>query len=269
MPVVVVRGDSFECIGTAFSIANFGAMLTAKHVIEEAKQRSENENTLIAVLYVAEGIGHQVPDLLGGPLPITHAYLSGSTDLAVLQVQLPLVDGKPLDFPALRLSPGVPTLGTSTMTLGYNRFEARSLSQGPERPAFELASHFSASAGKILQIYPRGRDSVMAPFPCFEVGGRFDAGMSGGPVVSASTGDVCGIVLTGFDKGKGTDNDTSFGSLLAPAFDLGVVITNQSGHEETLSVLELARREFVPTDDTLAHIEIVNKGDGTRQLRYF
>jgi trypsin-like peptidase len=268
MPVVVIREGSLECIGTAFSVANFGAMLTAKHVITEAKECSENDRSLVAVLYVAEGIGHDVPDLLGGPLPITHACLSGATDLAVLQVQLPVLHGTPLHFPALRLSPGIPAVGTSIMTLGYNRFEVRGVSRSADRPAFELASHFSASAGKILQGYPRGRDSVVAPFPCFEVGGRFDAGMSGGPVISVSTGAVCGMVLTGFDKGEDTNDDTSFASLLAPAFDLSIVVIDESGREEALSVLELARRGFVPTDDSLTRVEFVDMGDGTRQLRY-
>jgi hypothetical protein len=46
-----------------------------------------------------------------------------------------------------------------------------------------------------MRIYTEGRDSVMLPFPCYEVNARLDPGMSGGLVID-ELGAVCRLICS-------------------------------------------------------------------------
>ena len=50
----------------------------------------------------------------------------------------------------------------------------------------------------VRRVHNKGRDRVMLPCPCFEIGARFRPGMSGG-LVFDKNGRICGIVSTGFE----------------------------------------------------------------------
>jgi len=267
MPVVVVHGNWMIGVGTAFTVANAGIMLTAKHVLEAAlEHRGDDDDTQISVLYITAGTGYEVPDLMGGPLPVTRAVMSGSADLALLQVALPLVDGKPIRFPALTLSPGFPSVGQRTMALGYSKINARDLKHSAEETAFEISQNFNATDGRISQLHPTRRDSHSMPFPCIETTARYDPGMSGGPVLMSTNGHVCAVVCSAFTTVPDEMGYTSHATLIAPAFDLETCGIDESGNEETVSLLELAQRGVVPVDETLDLLQIRTDQEGTRSL---
>ena len=57
---------------------------------------------------------------------------------------------------------------------------------------------FMSSVGVVREIHDWRRDKVNLPFPCYRVGARFDAGMSGGPVFD-EYGSLCGLVCASPD----------------------------------------------------------------------
>jgi hypothetical protein len=264
MPLVVVGPERMTGVGTAFTISSVGLMLTARHVVEEALELCEEcPGAYVAVLYVASGEGYDVPDLLGGPIPVSRGGVNKSIDIALLELTLPIIDGKPLKLPALKLSPGYPRVGEATMALGYNRLDASVTSAQTSDITVELKQRFVASRGVVTRVYGEGRDLAMIPWPCFETTGRTDPGMSGGPVLGASHGRVCGVVCSGLHADE--EVFTSWSSALAPA--LALSISNQITGRETESVLELARRGLVDVDASVELISLTRNADGTHTIQ--
>ncbi len=69
--------------------------------------------------------------------------------------------------------------------------------------------------GEVTGVFFPRRDRIALPFPCFEVRGDFEPGMSGGPIVD-ERGEVCGIISRGGIPG------VSYGCVLWPV--LGIEI---------------------------------------------
>lgn len=63
--------------------------------------------------------------------------------------------------------------------------------------SYELKYATRINSGRVLEIYPKGRDRVMMPFPCFRSDIPIYGANSGGPVFD-SEGRVCGINCTSY-----------------------------------------------------------------------
>jgi S1-C subfamily serine protease len=263
MPLFVIGPERWTGLGTAFTIANEGLMLTARHVIEEALQLcDETPGAYVAVVYVASGEGRDVPGLFGGPIPVRRVAISSGTDIAGLELAVPIIAGDRLVLPALRLSPGYPSVGETTMALGYNLLNATIATVETSNIAVDLEHRFVASQGTITQVHGEKRDIAMLSWPCFETTGRTDLGMSGGPVVGGSHGRVCGVVCSGLHAHE--DVFTSWASVLAPALGLSF---SEEVDTDSESLLELARRGLINVDASIDLISLSHNVDGTHTIR--
>lgn len=89
-----------------------------------------------------------------------------------------------------------PPEGSEVTMLGYPDIHVRA--DGTHwNTEFKLA----AQTGKVINVYPEGRDRGMYPWPCFEVDKPVLAGMSGGPVIC--DGRLCGVVCGDSFGGSG------------------------------------------------------------------
>ena len=128
VPVVVIdpqrrlkNSSILQCVGTAFNISPEGVWVTARHVINWAIELvAERPGAYIAVLWVGSGVGEDVPDLLGGQVPVVFISKDdgNGSDLALLRAGK-LKDGKPYLFPTCPLSARIPKRGTKILGQGY------------------------------------------------------------------------------------------------------------------------------------------------------
>lgn len=80
----------------------------------------------------------------------------------------------------------------------------------------DLNCNLYVSAGEVSEVYPTGRDRVLAPFPCFEVASGALGSMSGGAAFDAQ-GRLLGLVSRSFSTEDGAGPTTV--ALLGPALD--------------------------------------------------
>ena len=220
MPLVHVRGNLIRSIGTCFAITGGGLCLTARHVIEDAwvapfvdgRDPTDDDGSIFA-LYSSPVKNEDHPDkLVGGLVPITHAYVNFSLDIAVVHLNLPrhVTTGEPPPLLQLQLGLAPPTIGQACMAIGYH-----SATWEVDDDNVALDHQMSASRGTIEELHIPQRDSVMAPFPCFRTSARYDGGMSGGPVITED-GLVRGVVCSSLSLGD-AEGYTSLASMIGVA----------------------------------------------------
>lgn len=269
VPVVVItkEPETIVCVGTAFCIASRGLWVTARHVLEGRggayEIRDRHPNSFIAILWVGSGVGHDVPELLGGVIPVRFMvrHPASGSDLALLGA------GRPnLDFPAIQLTARLPVEAVPVLGLGYANFRVRVDSN----KVIHVENNIHASSGEVLQLYANGRDTFVdldgnftgkLPAPCFETSARFDAGMSGGPVLDP-TDSICGVIATGFEQGDTDEFDaTSFVSALPYLFMMkvpyDVYMTGEELGGRKMLVYEMVERGLVSCDDSFERLTVI------------
>lgn len=194
--------------GTAFLIAP-GWALTAQHVVVDYIERIQN----VPVSEKLSSGGHHgtkltfhifmlVPLRNGRYIPLTvvQTYMSHPGDIAVLKLSKP--DDVKWDelapYPVLKLLP--PNKNSSVSALGYPKSNAILRKDG----VYEGHIWPRLSIGTVQEIHEKGRDTFLLNYPCFHVNARFDAGMSGGPVLD-NDGNVCGVISKGYDLSLGEE----------------------------------------------------------------
>lgn len=227
MPVVAFKEDEIRPLGTCFAISNHGLVMTARHVIDEALRLTGcSENSLIepdgwwiGCVYVAEPEpGDDVPDLVGGILTANKVHINVNLDIGIMHLNLPYRKAnRPLHMPALRLSPGLPKMGTYCFAMGYHTMRCDAAIDAIH--THDLSQTYSCTRGKIRELYFPRRDSSFLSFPCFETTSRFDAGMSGAPILN-ECGGVIGVVCSSLETSA--DGHISYGSLIGPALFLQI-----------------------------------------------
>lgn len=261
-PVVVVTSETYVQVGSAFSVSSSGIWITARHVLEGRKggieYRENNPGSHIAVLWVGPGETFRIP------IPVTSFSLhpkSGS-DLAVLWT-----GGTDISFPALRLSALVPSVETPVIALGYPEFESSVSEDGRK----QVEPNLAVTVGKVTEVYLDGRNKHRdldgnltgdLPTVSYQTTARADHAMSGGPVLD-STGSVCGVIATGFNRTVAEEPDTSFISGTPYIFMLKVAYSEGN----KVSIYELARRRIVLTDRSFESLEMTDS-DGQLRVNY-
>lgn len=255
MPVVAYRGRDFIPLGTCFAISNHGLALTARHVIEEfeaiAASGDGPDPWWIGALYAAHPAPHHdVPDLLGGILPAHKIHLNDSLDIAVIHLHLPIdtVTNETLRVPALKISPGLPKVGSRCFAVGYHSMEWKDCSNADA----QVFQKFSASRGEIRQLHSPRRDAAVLNFPCFETSARFDGGMSGGPIMGKN-GSVIGVVCSSYGSPE-ENGHISYGSLIGPALFVRAEAKLADGSEGQVFLYDFVSGGAVVTDHTMAEL---------------
>jgi hypothetical protein len=261
LPVLVVSPTMLACVGTAFLIAPGGVAVTARHVIDEALVRVDQESgAYVAVMWVGSGTDvDDVRDLLGGLIAVHQRAVDGNkSDLALIRISTLYRQGEFYPLPTLTLSSRLPKRG-NIIALGYTKFDVESDTTTQTERLVTIAQDLHYSTGRITEVYPDGRDATMLPTACFETSARFDAGMSGGPVFGED-GTVCGVVASGMAQ---DDGYTSYASATPFVFTVGI---NDDGR--LVRVCEMAKQGIVRTDDYFNHMRLNERPDGNVDLAF-
>lgn len=205
--------DNATVIGTA-TVLTGNLVITAKHVIAELFNGPERH---LAALQVLPGPVYVVWDVFQG-------WACVNADLALLHLATNpgRSDGDKTHawrVPRVRALPPAPH--SPVAAFGYRRSTIRVSTNQAGGPHIDLNDEPMMAVGRVGAVHDPRRDAVMLPFPCYEVGARFDAGMSGGPVFD-ETGCLCGIICSNFDGSHIEGPPVSYVSSLWPVFSLGI-----------------------------------------------
>jgi Trypsin-like peptidase domain len=255
MPLLTIADGEVASIGTGFIIAADGLMITAVHVIEEGMKRmvqktnddgsTENLLGFYAMYVTDQKHGTNDEHCLGGLLPIHKVSYSKGLDIGYCWLKRPVIEGKPLTFPVLRLSPGLPKVGENVLGMGHYQMRGDILSQTQENgTVLKYDERTALTTGQITEIYPERRDNGMLTFPCFCTNARFEHGMSGGPILNEH-GSVCGVICSCLPPGDDSPGYTSYGSLLWLALGTSIeVIPCEGAQPEMMSIYDLIQRGY-------------------------
>jgi hypothetical protein len=251
--VIVERANwQFDVVGTATLIAGHLAV-TARHVLEYAlrtfggTQVGENKieiSTFELKLY----------QVLPGPVyriwRVVNAWPC-DTDIVLLHLGLDRATSPDEQIawkqPRLRALP--PPAGQHVVAFGYR--ESRiTVTESDGVHHIDLKDRPTSSAGVVRQVYPRGRDSVMLPFPCFEIEARFDPGMSGGMVID-ETGALCGLICASLQHGDPNAPPISYVASLWPMLKTEISIDRGDRYPRAVSypVIDLAIDRLIGVKD--------------------
>jgi Trypsin-like peptidase domain len=263
MPIVVRRGTAWEVAGTAFVVGPHAA-LTAAHTVTAGGQSRVDEASLLF-----RGNRNEDGTVMGGLLPITSINVNSATDLALLTLLIPEINGESLRLTGLKLSFVEVSVGERCAVVGYTsglRFDIS------DPPVMELSPVLHASAGEVRHVHQRGRDASFLRFPSFQLSAHAPHQMSGSPILGGpgQTKAVVGVLSSGFDLGDGGE-PISYGSALWPAAGLRMtlrvdedalqaagVLTELIDGAGEFSLHDLARLGYVGADSSTEDV-IVDK----------
>lgn len=221
-------GRYYMEIGTAFWIMP-GLALTAKHVVEAPhkefhhpyyRYNPNNPKPLFSgrstnVSYTIEAFQVLKGGKLGGKWDARHFFPCQITDIAVLFLQP--ASNATYDnciFPTLNLLP--PPVGSLVSAFGYHQIK---LEDNGQRKVVTLGG--VTTRGPLTEIFHDQRDDGALNMPCFEITGRLDSGMSGGPALN-ERGQVCGVNMYSPPSYSG-ERDVSYFASLWPALATQII----------------------------------------------
>lgn len=171
-------------LGTGFFIGTPGLFVTAAHVIRDVFDANGNQVDAAGVLQFLPNNSVVNRGILG-------CSVNNDADVAVctLKPKKNKKTGEILGNGVSMLTTTAPQVGELVFTYAYPNTVVNS------DGIFTDPSFYD---GKMEEFYPKGRDSVLLPHPCYRTSMAIHGGASGGPVFSM-TGKAFGVNCTGFD----------------------------------------------------------------------
>lgn len=225
VPVIFVsNSESPEIQGSAFCVAKFptgeALFITAKHVIEPLI----DDSTIRACILLPAGpVAEDGMRTLIAADVISITVVDSHNDIALLVID---ANDHRYNLISLPVTFGPPQVGQPCMALGYPQKVGQNI--------YEMR----ASVGKIEEIHPRRRDSVLANFPSFRTDGLYPPGMSGGPIVDMR-GRVIGVISIGTEATSRSDV-TGYGSAIGIIIEMRVSLCDYDGERKEVPVTQLA-----------------------------
>jgi len=211
LQLVSHAGEVCHSMGSAVLVAP-GVAATAAHIMDSCKRAHGFEErqgapphgdwTLHAFQFGSEV---EVRDFL-----VDRMTASEFSDVAILRLR-GNPDWAPLLQPMLTFRP--PAIGERVVGFGY----AGRASINGQTLVVEPGAH--TSVGEVIEVFPRARDRLLAPYPCLHVNCRFDDAMSGGPVFTED-GAVCGVISRNMPPFAEGESHASVVSLIWPIVGL-------------------------------------------------
>lgn len=211
-----------KAVGSGVFIAP-GLIMTVKHVLKEFWRLFENPDvgeledqktkTPAFELFAVQRPGSSSATALWAASKITLCPYSDLAVISVVAVDAAAKANPVLQVPRINVLP--PAKGAKVAALGYA--DTSVLSEVGNQVKFQLQPR--VARGAVTDVYPVSRDSVLLPFPSFEVETCFIGGMSGGPIFNEAD-ELCGLICTGYE-----DVPVASGVVLWPM--LGIPIKHQ------------------------------------------
>lgn len=235
--------DYVDTHGSAFIVGPHLA-LTARHNVEIFFENYSSAKRSGAAIPAGRLIA--VQSWLEPRATIVHVvrkcFAAPWTDLAVLT--LAPANDPPTQVPAsyeprrALLDLHAPPVGSRIAAFGFDDVQLTK-SDG----ALDVRARASTSTGVVTEWLPGTPGASRHGWPEFQTSARFDAGMSGGPVVSED-GLICGVVSSSFAATSDHPEHVSFVPMLWPAMAIEIndYLPNREG---LVTLLELAELGFI------------------------
>lgn len=191
------QGGVHRSLGSAAMVAP-GIALAAAHVVMDDFESFMGGGCLV--------YGHTKSNLM--LWRVYHVTLLDDSDLAVLlmEARSALPVGNRLT--QLEVTTRLPEKGEAVFVCGIRPSAEHFLKVEGH---LEFATGVYAATGKVIDVYPAGRDRSKMPWPSFAFECETVGGMSGGPVFD-KWGRLVGLLSTGYDG-----QELSFASFVGPA----------------------------------------------------
>ncbi len=259
-PLLVREGDQALASGTACVIGPELA-LTAKHVVADyidrfGIERSPGGGTAASFQVLL----HQQVGAEEFLWTVDKIWLCALTDAAVLHLcPHPQADNRTRPpWRKWKLSLFPPPPGTPIAAFGYHETSAEIRSN--DDVIWRVRA--STATGQVVRIHRLRRDSAMLRFPVFQLDARFDPSMSGGPVVSNITGELCGLIVSSLPPEPGVPmaEHISYAAALWPV--MGTMIDKVKSPRDQFPLLRLAEDEVIHAPDWRRITQISISDDG-------
>lgn len=262
VPVIAMIDNQAVSIGTAFCINPSGIFMTAGHVIKDAIKRAIRiigddgkfrDDINLYILYVSSS---KNPDdsFIGGLMNIQKCWMNNDHDIAVFRVRMGQLNGEIYPkLPILPMTINIPNINQEIIGAGYHTMKS-----DYKNLVLNQVQKYSYTTGRVIELYPESRDSIMINFPCFRTNARFDPGMSGGPIFCNER--VCGIICSGYGLIEDTTDYISYGALLWIAMSLSIETISSDNIIQESNLLEWGKNGYINIDKSINNI-IVYKDD--------
>ncbi len=191
--------------GTAVLVGP-GIAIAALHVFSDRQESIVSKDTEVIV---AGARGNRIE--FWKPYAVTEIQ---GTDLLMISMDYSSPISPNHVFNGGCLTTRTPEIGETVTVLGYRPSRIEFHDDDSNEVQFGGALHFGS--GKVTSLFPEGRDTVMLPWPVFEIECPSQGAMSGGPVFDID-GLVIGILSTSFTSEEGAG--PSYASFLWDALD--------------------------------------------------
>jgi|GEM_PF-5489173 len=260
VPLFVIRNNELKCIGSGTLVSSWGAIITARHVLQYAHDlgtprakdgRRYMDFDLYALVRTFEANPYIENTELGGLIGVRQLWMNDKLDIGYCALDT-IVDtntGKNIIHPHIPLNLKPPELNQRCIAFGFPGHEAQG-GKSLDGMSYDYEEALYSADGVIANVYKDGRERGLYSFPCFTVEGQYEAGMSGGPIFTEGEIGITGIVSGGMDP------TYSQGSIIWPS--LGIK-TNLEGDGAPKSIVEAVERNQIATVDNGYRIKILSE----------
>jgi len=221
------QDDSLQMLGTGFFITTLGIFVTAKHVFMDVIDEQGRATAPLAIVQLSENNTFYMR-----PVQSCATHANADVAVGVAAHMSHKVTGQPLFNKVLTLSLTYPHIGEVVFTYAY---PGTKVLQGGKQEIHVSPKFYD---GHVVEYFPKGRDRIMLPFPCYQTSIYLHGGASGGPVFGEN-GKVIGVNSTGYEG----DSDISFISRIQDIYDLSLHNVQMPEEDSPKSILV---RELVP-----------------------
>lgn len=260
MPILRRRDTHIDVVGTAFSIGR-NLCLTATHTVEPDEEVDE-----AGVFYIHGANDDGTVNGVFLPVHEVTAHLN-QTDIALLTLEMPIIDGQLLQLSPLRLSFAPPQPASPGAVIGYTAqtdFEI----VDDNTANLTLIPQLNASQGEVKEHDYLGTETPLCTFPNFRIDAQVEHQMSGSPVFCIQDGAtvVTGVASTGFDPLQDFPEPLAYASMLWPAAALDSAFNDGQGIKR-LTLLELAQLGWIEVVDPQS-VEVTEQAPGVHGVAY-
>ena len=271
LPIIATRRDgSFTAVGTGFVICVLGRqalMLSAAHVLRQvitidrphnihhsstppeflvtkAQDTPLKQTRMWALYRESLSKGHLAEILvvyINDPLDIALCTVSFSDDVPehVAFLKKLTIDSSP------------PKIGMPIIAAGYGDMRVDQNNLGSEQGGATARLNFQLDYrhGTILDTFPNGQPWPN-PWPSFQIDTPISSGMSGGPVINKTYGDIivaCGINM--FDRSTASNGSASgqnaIAAMLWPCMGIAIKHAEINGESKPVRLIDLVAKGFI------------------------